>query len=183
MSSGKLPNETDLGGGRDDDGGGIERIVDPDNYTLRRRLRQLHDAKERVVERKNAAVLEWQMTRDFTERRRDLLVAEVVVDYVQELASVLEKQSKTADDEDGESPDEDEFLNQSVSVSDRRDITLEEFARTRGRFDGAPLDYRVSMEAWAVCNRYFEDVAGAEFEQGSVAPEHNPVDPAGRFND
>lgn len=137
---------------------GVERIADPDNYNLRRRLKQLHDAKERVRERKSKAVYKELTDRKFKAWKRDQLVAEAVVDYINDLRSLLAGK----DEADVES-----FLNESISIDDSTRITIADFVRTRGyppRQDDI-VHYSVSMEVWRICNDHFEEVAGAEFEQ------------------
>lgn len=144
---------------------GVERIADPDNYNVRRRLKQLHDAKERVREVKGRA-LQLQMTsREFTTRQRDRFVAEAVVDYINELETVLE-QTDEADD----------FRQETVDVGDGT-VTVEDFCDGRGSVnvgDGPELaSFEVSMEVWRICNRHFERVAGTEFESKGLPHEES----------
>lgn len=148
---------------------GVERIADPDQYSHRRRLRQIHDAKERVLDVKSRAVQRAEYsTTQFTDRQRDRLIAEAVVDYIAELEPVLQQ------NENWEAFASEPLYGQDVET------TIEQFLQTRGTDPNEgynPYLFSVSMKAWRVCNRYFEQVAGAEFEQGSLPSEtgFNPV--------
>lgn len=152
--------------------GKLERIADPDNYNVRRRLKQLHDAKERCRETKTNVVRLETTRRTFTERKRDRLVAEDVVDYINELLPVLKKNEQ-----------KEEFLDESVDLGRSGEVSVGEFVETRGTDEdqNKPYSYRISMKIWAICNDAFEDIAGAEFQKESPDPGANPIDPAGRF--
>jgi len=144
-----------------DDETGLERIEDPDNYNYRRRLKQLHDARERVIDIKNRALNIQQMERAFSAEKRDRYITERVVDYVHELRPLLEKQGT-----------EDVFLSEEIGSVDGESITMDRFAERRGRISTGEgtraIPYEASMEAWHICNSYFERVAGPEFEDGSL---------------
>lgn len=158
-----------------DEESGEARIADPGDFTLRRRLRQLHDAKEAVKETKNAAVSNEVIEEQIYPDQRDHIVAERVTDYIHELRPVLAEKSETAAEE---------FLSETVEF-DGEAVTLQEIMLSRGRVgdDGAHLPYYASMQAWDICNGYFERIAGAVFEPGSAEPETNLVDPSGRFEE
>jgi len=146
----------------DDDPDQGERVADPENYNLQRRLTQLHSAKEAVTEMKDRALDREATDRTFSAQRRDRFVAEKLTDYILELSSLLSRVDR-----------DDEFLQRTVSY-DGRDLTLQEIIDRRGRVvdDGDdPIPYYISMQAWDICNRYFEQVAGAVFESGSMPKE------------
>jgi hypothetical protein len=153
------------------------RIEDPDDYNLRRRLKQLHTAKEAVITRKdNALDLERRKNdKQFPPQTRDRFVVEKVVDYIHELRPLLKKVGR-----------EDEFCSEIVTFGGG-EVSIGEIIERRGRAPDQSeteyLPYEASMAAWDICNEYFEDVAGAVFEQESASPDQNPVDPAGRFNE
>lgn len=159
------------------DGTSLGRVEDPDDYNLRRRLKQLHNAKEAVITRKdNALDLERRKTdKQFSTDDRDRFIVEKVVDYVHELRPLLRKADR-----------EEDFLDEDIEAGDVDSVTIADVMDDRGRVgDGGDrryLDYRASMAAWDICNQYFEEVAGVVFEQESTEPDHNPVDPAGRFD-
>lgn len=145
------------------EGDDIERIVDPDNYNLRRRLKQLHDARERVRERKSKALSLEMRRRDFSAQRRDRLVAEAAVDYINELLPVVKRKG-----------DAEDFGSKTVDLGRDGEVSVEEFAQSRGTTDDdgrVPYPYQVSMEIWNICNTYFEQIAGAEFEQQGLPAE------------
>lgn len=176
-----MPKETtftsDAGGSTDSSDGqqshqsGLERIVDPDEYNLRRRLRQLHEAKEAVKQRKDDALELERLNREFTRGMRDRFIVEKVVDYIHELRPLLRKIDR-----------EEDFLSEEVAIVDDETVTVQDIISTRGELENGYLPYAASMDAWDICNDYFENIAGAEFE-GEVDPGQNPVDPAGRFHE
>jgi len=158
---------------------GVERIADPDDYNLRRRLKELRDAKSDVKEMKDRAIMlaEDQSNESFWEEDRDRMVADKLVDYIHELRPSLSH---------GEDSHEKEFLSSSVSLEDGGEITIEEIATSRGRVDPDSEDwrhltYQEAMRAWDVCNDYLEKMAGVRFENGA-GPDANPVDPASRLD-
>jgi hypothetical protein len=133
----------------------VERITDPEDYSLRRRLRQLHDARERVRDINNRATRAEITTRDFTTDQRDRLVAEAVADYILELTSLMQG----SDDHDA-----DEFLDQNITTDDGdHQLTLNDIVARRG---AASIPYLVSMQAWDRCNQKFDQMAGPEFDSG-----------------
>jgi hypothetical protein len=153
--------------------GNVGRVVDPDDYNLRRRLKQLHDAKEAVKERKDNVLSIEQSNRQFNPRDRDRFVVEKLVDYIHELRPLLKKIGR-----------EEQFLDEAVETPVQDAVTIQSIINSRGYMgdEDGYLSYQASMAAWDVCNGYFEDVAGAVFEERSPEPEANPVDPAGRFD-
>jgi len=159
------------------DSDATSRVEDPDDYNLRRRLKQLHNAKEAVITRKdNALDLERRKTeKQFSSGDRDRFIVEKVVDYIHELRPLLKKAGR-----------EEDFLSEEISSAGTSTVTIDDVIDSRGRIEQESeteyLNYRASMAAWDICNQYFEDVAGVVFEQDSADPEQNPVDPAGRFN-
>jgi len=168
------------------DRSGIARIADPDDYNLRRRLKQLHNAKETVKTRKDTLLhKEQQKGRVWTADKRDRFIAEALVDYIHELRPLLKKNEQ-----------EDDFLSEEVGVVNNTTVTIGTIVDGRGYIakngsanrygigddSGKYLPYQYSMVAWDICNDYFEDVAGVVFEQ-QTEPGENPVDPAGRFNE
>jgi len=167
------PGPTETVGSNDT---GAAKIADPENYNLRRRLKQLHDAKERVRNTADSAVRMEMTDRSFTVQKRDRLVAEAVADYILELKSLLKKRGE---DED--------FLNTEIGTVENQEITLEYIAQNRGSLtgggDSTVIPYDASMSAWAVCNDNLDEFAGAEFEEDSTPPGANPVDPAGRLDE
>jgi len=167
-----------MSGARNSASEDTERVEDPDDYNLRRRLKQLHTAKEAVITRKdNALDLERRKTdKEFSSADRDRFIVEKVVDYIHELRPLLKKQERA-----------EEFLEETVTTDGGQEVTIQEVIDRRGRLtDGTEADYlgyRASMAVWDICNQHFEQVAGVVFEQESAGREQNPVDPAGRFND
>lgn len=159
-----------------------ERVVDPDDYNLRRRLRQLHDAREAVKTRKDEALSLERRNKKFSSEDRNRFIAEKLVDYIHELRPLLKKTAR-----------EDDFLNEEIDTVNSTRVTIELILENRGFVPetddrhssdgGRYIPYEASMAAWDVCNDYFEDVAGAVFEEDSASPSHNPVDPAGRFDE
>lgn len=162
-----------LADGDSADGGeeeALSRIVDPDDYNLRRRLKQLHSAKEAVKDRKDDALDLERRSRKFTAEDRDRFVVEKLVDYIHELRPLLSKGGRA-----------EQFLDEEVRLRDGETISLEEVLADRGaiiddRRDGESgereyLPYEASMAAWDVCNQYFEDVAGAVFENDGLPTE------------
>lgn len=161
----------------------VERIEDPNDYNLRRRLKQILDAKEAVVERKDDAVELFRENKRFSRADRDRFVVEKLVDYIHELLPLLD-----------EADLKDEFLSEDVGRLDDEPVTIEDIVDGRGYIsdnarpwqrdaDGRYIPYQLSMDARHICDRYYKQVAGVTFEQNSTRPEDNPVDPAGRFND
>lgn len=154
------PDEADQDNGR-----GAERIADPDDYNTRRRLKQLHDAKELVKLEKNDAIndeLRDPRKHDRQLHRRN--VAEVLADYILELRPILQKLEM-----------EEQFLQEEVEASSGI-VKVEDF-RKREWFDdqeNAPT-IRTSMYVWDVCNDYLERVAGAMFERNGL-PSDNGFD-------
>jgi len=172
--------------GRSESGGRatMERVVDPDDYNLRRRLKQLHNAKEAVKRRKDDALELERVNRTFTADQRDRFIAEKLVDYIHELRPLLKKIDR-----------EEDFLAEEVGTVNSTTVTIQSIIDSRGyvssgdtsRYSdntesGGYIPYEATMAAWDICNDYFEDVAGAVFEESSPDPGANPVDPAGRFN-
>lgn len=171
-----LPEGLDTGGQDDDSGdGGVEQIADPDNYAHRRRLKELYDAKERVRETK-ARALRMDILEDYsiTETQRNRVIVEDLVDYIHELMSLLKDREEMLE----------KFRDESIDLDKHTAVTIDEIARTRGRKqngartpgvqlnrDGDPIDYRAAMEAWHVCNDYFEDLAGPDFKRSSMPKE------------
>jgi len=162
----------------------MERVVDPDDYNLRRRLKQLHNAKEAVKHRKDDVLELERVNRTFTAGQRDRFIAEKLVDYIHELRPLLKKIDR-----------EEEFLSEEVGTVNSTTVTIQSIIETRGYVSGGDsgrysdntnpgecILYQASMAAWDICNDYFEDVAGAVFEESSPDPGANPVDPSGRFN-
>lgn len=141
-----------------EDADAIERISDPDDYNLRRRLRQLHDAKDRVRELRDTTLRREQFDRSFTKAQRDLFVAEAVTDYIDELEPLLDKIERA-----------DEFLEQEVATINDETITLRDIQASRGTITIEDkthrIPYQASMDAWRECNRYFEQVAGVVFDE------------------
>lgn len=150
----------------------MERVADPNDYNLRRRLKQLHDAKEAVKRRKDNTLELQRLNRDFPAQQRDRLVAEKLVDYIHELRPLLRKTEREKD-----------FLAEEVDGSNGESVTIQSIMESRGYVSGNYISYSVSMAAWDICNSYFEDVAGVVFERNSPDPSNNLVDPAGRFNE
>jgi len=134
-----------------------KRLADPDNYNLRRRLRQLHDAREYVKEVKNQALNSELSNPRQSNDSRDRAVAEAVTDYATELLPVLRRREHA-----------DEFRSEDVGDGE---LTIGEFIDTRGAPEATPLRYTLSMKVWSVCNEYFERVAGPEFENESLPRE------------
>lgn len=158
--------ERDGGGG-----GGVERIIDPDDYNTRRRLKQLHDAKEFVREVKNRVI-----ERETNDPRYDMNVgrrnlAEVVADYLLELRPVLRRNGL-----------EEQFLDEEIDIGNGDPLTFRDFAQRpwyldrdgnasfRNTTNDAPT-IRQSMRAWDICNDYLEEIAGAMFEDGKLPRE------------
>lgn len=169
MSS-TTPNTGDLAGG-DEETAGIERIADPDDYAVRRRLRQLHDARDAVREVKDEAFRLEKSERSIKPTDRDQFVAERLADYIAEVAVVLEQT-----DEDHEA-----FLDEAVQTTgnlDRDEVTLRQLRDQRGLVgERGVIHYATAMRAWVEANRHFENVAGAEFESSGLPTESgfNPV--------
>jgi len=139
---------------------GIEQIADPDDYNTRRRLRQLHDARERVKEMKNN-VLDQEANNprrtDQSLARRN--VAETVVDYILELRPILAQP---------ELQREEEFLAEEIETVDGEPITFQDLTKRNWFDDGNVPSLRTSMRAWDLCNDYLEEIAGAMFEENSL---------------
>jgi len=134
-----------------------QRIADPDNYNLRRRLQQIHDAREFVKEVKNR-----NLGKELSNPRKDTsgrnrAVAEAVTDYATELLPVLSRQGERE-------------LFRDEDIGDQ-ELTVGDFIDDRGAPDGNPLAYTVSMKVWTICNRHFEDVAGPQFEDAGLPRE------------
>lgn len=150
---------------------GVERIADPEDYAKRRRLKQLHDARDRVREIKDEAFRLEKTERTVSERDRDQFVAEALADYIAELRVVL---ARRGGDED--SGDE-EFLNETVMT--RREalaeISIDDIRQQRGHVSieerRVPISYETAMRAWDICNSYFEEIAGATFETEGMPKE------------
>lgn len=194
MSSEPAPPADDVGrlSGDSDEERGAAKIADPENYNLRRRLQQLHDAKERVGKVGERATLVEMTDRDFTPEQRAELVAEAVADYINELRPLLALREL-----------DEEFLEQGIAPIEGETVTIGDLAEARGRLPhrdreaSNPLlrttgdsitgaetpPYEVSMMARSVCDDYFLKIAGVEFIGETPAPDANPVDPAGRFNE
>lgn len=157
MAGTPAPADADLDDGPEESG--AARIADPENYNLRRRLKQLHDAKERVRNTADAATRAEMTDRQFSDQKRNRLVAEAVSDYILELKSVLNAEERA-----------EEFLEEKVGTVNDVQITLSSLSETRGLVDAEDgrvvVPYQASMSAWSICNDYFETVAGAEFEEG-----------------
>lgn len=85
----------------------------------------------------------------------DPAVAEAATDYAYELIPVLERQDRAGD-------------YRSESVPDVDELTVGDFVATRGRPDGEPVGYQVSMNVWVITNTYYEIVAGPEFQEGAL---------------
>lgn len=135
---------------------GLSAISDPDDYALRRRLKQLHDARDRVVETKQTAVRIETLEREFTELQRDRLVHEDLLDYILELKAVLGREDQGRDI--------DEFLSETVGDASVNDVeTLTTLLNKRGQ---DPPPYHISMQAWDICNSYLEELAGADLDTG-----------------
>lgn len=135
---------------------GLSAISDPDDYALRRRLKQLHDARDRVVETKQTAVRIETLEREFTELQRDRLVHEDLLDYILELKAVLGREDQGRDI--------DEFLSETVGDASVDDVeTLTTLLNKRGQ---DPPPYHISMQAWDICNSYLEELAGADLDTG-----------------
>lgn len=134
-----------------------KRIADPENYNLSRRLRQLHDAKESVVEIKDRAVNQEAVDSNFSPSQRDQFVAEKLIDYIRELRPLMKLREN-----------EDDFLNEEVGTVGGQELTLRQICETHGQVeieDGqAWIPYQVSMTAWDLCNDYMEQIAGGTFE-------------------
>jgi hypothetical protein len=145
---------------------GIERIVDPDDYTIRRRLRQLHDARDAVREVKDEAFRLERAERSIKPQDRDRFVAERIADYVAEVAVVVEQVS---------TEDLDQFLETTVAAdeeNDREEVTLGEIRDRRGLVGNrGVIHFATSMRAWSEVNRVFERIAGAEFESSGLPQE------------
>jgi len=145
---------------------GIERIVDPDDYTIRRRLRQLHDARDAVREVKDEAFRLERAERSIKPHDRDRFVAERIADYVAEVAVVVEQVG---------SEDVDTFLGTTVDAStenNREVVELREIRDKRGLVgERGVIHYATAMRAWTEVNRTFERIAGAEFQSGSLPTE------------
>jgi hypothetical protein len=135
-----------------------KRLVDPDNYNLRRRLRQIHDAREYVKEVKNEALGRNLANSGRNEIDPDPAVAEAVTDYADELLPILRERGRA-----------EVFLEEDL---DDVDATLGEFLSTRGQLSRSrAVPYTVSMQVWRLCNQYFENVAGPEFEDENLPKE------------
>jgi hypothetical protein len=137
----------------------IEQIADPDNYNTRRRLRQLHDAKELVKQQKNTDLnKELQNPRKFNKQISRRNIAELLADYILELRPVLARLDR-----------EDEFLDEEVPNDDDDTIALNDIAYRPwyGEESTAP-SIRTSMAAWDICNDYLEEIAGAMFESKGI---------------
>jgi hypothetical protein len=151
---------------------GIERIVDPDDYTIRRRLRQLHDARDAVREVKDEAFRLERAERSIKPQDRDRFVAERIADYIAEVAVVVEQVG---------SEDLDAFLETEVDShenNDREHVTLGEIRDQRGLVGNrGVIHFATSMRAWSEVNRVFERIAGAQFESGSL-PSESGFNPA-----
>lgn len=162
------------GGGEGAEEGGASRIADPENYNLRRRLQQLHDAKERVRSVGENATLVEVTDESFTSVKKDTLVAEAVADFILELRPVL------ADEEKAEA-----FLDEDVSIVNGDMVTIRDYAEALGRLrydpervESNPLidlsggtwepqtpPYAVSMMAREVCYEYFNELAEVDLEE------------------
>lgn len=139
----------------------IERIADPENYNIRRRLKQLHDAKERARDTSARASRAEITNRKFEERQRDRLVAEAVADYILELKSVLRMREEF---------DEQRFLSmRAATVSDEK-ISVGDIVNRRGELKNSePIPYQASMGAWDICNQYMDRIAGPRFDDGMIS--------------
>jgi hypothetical protein len=132
---------------------GAARISDPDDYVLRRRLQQLHDARDRVTETQRNAVRIETIDRGLTATQRNRLVFVDLLNYIRELKAILGQDSPERHDE---------FMTEVVIDGEGDGQTIS------GLLDRAndPPDTAVAMKAWEVCNEYLEEVAGAEIDSG-----------------
>lgn len=168
MSS-MMPDQT----GDPETGDGAERLADPEDYNLRRRLRQLHDAKQAVIDSKDRAVNATVIEESISKPQRDRIVAEKLIDYVRELRPVLDKRTS---DTDHKETDAESFLEEDVTELDGETITLRMIVDQHGQIQTENnegwIPYQVSMMAWDCCNTYFEEIGGAVFETESLPVDH-----------
>lgn len=144
---------------------GASQISDPDNYNVRRRLQQLHNAKERVADRADRTSIMLLDDPQFTEDRRNRLVAEAVAAFIDELDSLLRAtQEELAS----------EFTDEEVAQAAGEVRTIGEFQEGRGVFeyqdDGdtkrGVAPYGMSMTAYRTASEYLDKVAGPQLDSG-----------------
>jgi len=147
--------------------GDVETIVDPDNFHLRRRLRQLHEAKETVREYKMRAISTRLDDKRVQDKQVNWPIAEAVIDYISELRPLLGRNGLFED-----------FQEETVLAQNDEEVTIAEFAEARGRWDKISaangdewVSYETSMRIWEKCNEYFERLAGTEFEKEGLPAE------------
>jgi len=136
-----------------------QRLADPENYNLRRRLRQIHDAREFVKEVKNQSLGKELSNPRQNRSGRNRAVAEAVSDYAAELFPILERQERAEEFRDEEIP--------------RTELSVGEYLESRGAPNREPLPYTDSMRVWRIVNQYFEEVAGPKFEDEGLIKERN----------
>lgn len=155
MSDSVQPDESDSGDTA------IERIADPENYNVRRRLKQLHDAKERARDTSARAARAEITNRKFDETQRDRLIAEAVADYILELKSVLRMREEF---------DEERFLSMRAATVRDDKVSVGDIVNRRGVLKNSePIPYQASMGAWDICNQFMDRIAGPRFDDGMVS--------------
>jgi len=148
---------------------GAAEISDPDDYNLRRRLQQLHNAKERVTttaERTSIMLLDKEL---FTEQKRDRLVAEAVASFIDELDSLLAAKNEEISEA---------FNSRTIAKAGGEERTIREFRERRGQFEFTDDDgstrvgvapYGLSMNAHRIASEFLDAVAGPDVRANTEA--------------
>lgn len=157
---------------RSDDGIGQQQatVADPDDYNQTRRLRQIHDARERfpeVVREEAERVVEDKRMEGITRDRYREIVSDALLDYLIEVEPVM-RQAHASDKTDLE---EDYWDGESV-IDGGEDVTLKDIVDANARLEGdegeeQPLTVGQARTAYRVANRFLSDIGfGIEFDDG-----------------
>jgi hypothetical protein len=159
------------------------RIADVDNSVRKRRLKQLLEAKERVVDVRERVSGLSATRSSFSDEELNAFLANAVVAFIDELESLLSAKNE----ERGE-----QFRTEEFGVVEGESRTIAEFRDNRGQLEfaedgetkSATAPQEASMAAFRVAHKHFDRlIVDNVFEEPSPSPEQNPIDPKGRFRD
>lgn len=152
-------------GGDDDDN--TVSVADPEDYVQTRRLREIHDARERVpttIREESDRIGE-----DITQERYREIITDTLVDYIIEVEPLLRDEQLDLE--------EDYWSDVGISVAEG-ETTLEEIVNENGAVsgDGGSLTVEEVRNAFRVVNRFLYDAdLDLETEQGlpedTISPE------------
>lgn len=160
----------------------VLQVADPEDYNQNRRLRQIHNARERFprVAREEYERVDGDDGGEISLDRYQEIITDALIDYLIEVEPLMRNKSlikSSLDDvDDRESlPDASPFWNEeTIEVDGGREVTLETIVEENGYVrsaegDGEPqtLRLRDARAAYRLTNRYLERVGfGLELDQG-----------------